>query len=61
MLETLKSNLLARLYNHPDCDHKALLVALVAHMTPEMPDSEFYAIVDNLNPITNQAWQLEVL
>jgi len=61
MLETLKSNLLARLYNHPDCDHKALLVALVAYKAKDISDNDYYSIVDNLNQITNQAWQLEVL
>ena len=61
MLYALKTNLLRDLYAHPECDHEALFQALVAHETPDIPDSEFYALVDNLNGITNQAWQLEVL
>lgn len=61
MLEILKSNLLGCLYDHPECDHKALLLALVAYKSKDISDNEWYSIVDNLNGITNQAWQLEIL
>jgi hypothetical protein len=49
------------LYDHPECDHEALLLALVAYKSKDMSDDEYYSIVDNLNGITNQVWQLEVL
>ena len=61
MLEILKDNLLHDLYAHPECDHEALLLALVAYKSKDISDDEWYSIVDNLNGITNQAWQLEVL
>ena len=61
MLNQLKTNMLNLLYDHPECDHEALLLALVAYKSKDMSDDEYYSIVDNLNGITNQVWQLEVL
>ena len=61
MLEYLKDDLLNSLYDHPECDHEALLQALVAYKSNDVSDDEWYSIVDNLNGITNQTWQLEVL
>jgi hypothetical protein len=61
MLQILHTELLNCLYAHPECDHEALLLALVAYKSKDISDNEWYSIVDNLNGITNQAWQLEVL
>lgn len=61
MLEQLKTDVLNRLYAHPNCDHEALLLALVAYKTDDIPDDTYYSIIDNLNIVTNQTWQIEVL
>ena len=61
MLEYLKDDLLRRLYDHPECDHEALLQALVAYKSNDVSDDEWFSIVSNLNNITNQTWQLEAL
>ena len=60
MLEKLRADLLFLLYDHPECDHLALLQALVAYAMPDTPDDEFYFSIDTLNQITNQTWALEV-
>lgn len=49
------------LYNDSRCNHKALLLALVAYKSKDISDDEYYAIVDSLDWFTNTVWQLEVL
>jgi hypothetical protein len=49
------------LYNDSRCNHEHLLQALVAHKTPDIPDNEFYLIIDCLDWFTNMVWQIEIM
>lgn len=59
MLLELRDNLLARVYNHAECDHEVLLQALVAYEMPKPDYTEIHLMINEMNQFTKHAWALE--